>query len=164
MKTAIVFATNAGSTARAAQLLADKLPGAQLFDISKRSAIKKCNIDDFDAVIVGSPIKMGEIDRNVVFFLGENSENLAHKKCGFFIMSFFAEHRDEYLSKLFPKRLSEHAVKGSFGAVIDLQKLKGVDRLMMKSVAKKNGALPECGIDEQAIGRFAAEFTGNQRW
>lgn len=163
MKTAICYATRSGSTAQAAEILRDKIGGADLYDITKRSALKKCRLNDYDAVIVGGPVRMGELDSAAITFISENKEVIAAKKHGFFILNFFEEHTESYLKTLFPKSLAENAPVAAFGAIINMKKLKGVDRMMMKMVEKQNGAAPSPSLNVAAIERFANDFS-SMRW
>lgn len=158
MKILIAYATRSGSTAEAAALLQKKLENAELVDITKRSAQKKCRVNDYDGVIVGGPVRMGQLDSSLISFISENKEVIAAKKHAFFILNFFEEHTAEYLATLYPRSLAETGFVASFGARIDMKRLRGIDRVMMKMVEKQNGAAPSPALDLAAIDDFAARF------
>lgn len=159
MKTAIVYVTRSGSTEQAALRLAELMGGAELINISKKKAASKCDISGYDTVIIGTPIRMGQLEQNVVSFVSNNRELLEGKKLGFFILNFFTEHTEEYLETLFPTSL--RAEKASFGALLDINRLHGMDKMMMKMVIKQNGELPPAEINDEAIQIFAKAMMDN---
>lgn len=156
MKTAIVYATISGTTKKAAQMLAEQIGNCDLLDISKKRLARKCDVSAYDTVIVGTNVRMGQIDSNAIRFIGKNLELLKTKRVGFFILNFFPEYTETYLDELFPKSIE--AEKASFGAELNLSAMKAYERYLMKSVQKQKGSLPDCSLDLDAIAEFAKKF------
>lgn len=133
MKIAIAYTTKNGTTRECAEYLAHELDRFDtcLFDIEK----DKVDIDEFDAVAVGFPIRMARPVRAARDFLQKNAEALEKKPHGIFICCGFIDCFDEYAQKLKPRSLAQSAFAVScFGGSLDPKRAKGIDRLIVRAV------------------------------
>ena len=163
MKTLLVYASQSGTTAKAAALLAQRLGGCDLVDITKKKAAAHCDAAGYDAVIAGSYVRMGALAPTVVAFLDRNRAALQDRRCGLFLLGYFEEYSAQYLDKLFPRWLAGRATRGWFGGELDLARLRGFERMTMKMVERQNGALPACRLDVAAIDDFARRFRAGEK-
>ena len=154
MKTAIVFASNSGTTRKCAERLAAIIPDSELFDISRGRRFP--SVGDFGSVIVGTPVRMGQLHDNAVRFMDTNKQQLLAMPHALFVCSGFPENIHDYFENLFPLSLVQTAFwHGSLGGELELSRMGMFDRMMMKSVQKQNGCLPEMEIDYDSLGALA---------
>lgn len=72
-------------------------------------------------------------------FCRENADALSRKRVGIFLCCAFSEKVTEYTSKNFPLCLLEHAVViKAFGADARNEKMKVIDKMIMKAATKGN--------------------------
>lgn len=113
MKTLVLFASKHGCTKTAAQLLAAQLSDADLFEIAEQSSFSLAN---YDTVLIGAAIYVGQIDKALTQYLTSNQATLLQKRIGLFVCCGQAEKAMEQLGAAFPKDLVQAAVaKGYFG-------------------------------------------------
>ena len=72
MKTLIIYATKTGITEECAKTINKKIEDSTLINIQK----EKVDIKEYDFIIVGSPIRMGMIDKKIKSFLQKNRQYL----------------------------------------------------------------------------------------
>ena len=80
---------------------------------------------EYDAVILGGPVRHAKIHPAVAEYLSKYGEVLKTKKTGYFIVCGFADEAEEQITKIFPKDLREAAFDTvSFGGTLDVAKQK----------------------------------------
>ena len=95
------------------------------------------SIEEYDCIIIGSPIRMGLLDKKIKDFILRNKECLKRKITAYFICCCFQENFKTYFEQNIPKDLLEDAIAlESFGGELDFKKQKGFDKLMTKMVSK----------------------------
>ena len=159
MNTIIVYASKYGCTETCAKHLEASLTGpVTLVNINKTN-MKAGALDKYDTVILGSSIYIGSVAGKIRAFCKENMDALCRKKVGIFMCSGFPEQADEYAAKNFPPALLKHAVSvKSFGGEARLDKMKAVDKLIMKVVTK--GDYGSLQISHENIKNFIQEING----
>lgn len=156
--TLILYATKYGAAREAAQRLSDQLGGAAIHDLKAGSVP---GLEDFDTVILGSAIYAGSIRKEARTFLAAQKFELAQKRLGFYLCGISKDERT-YLKDNFPKELLEKAVAtGLFGGKFDPEKANGLERLIMKAVAKQAGFIDT--LDDEKIKQFANLFVEGGR-
>ena len=133
MKIAIIYTTKGGTTRECAGLLAEKLKS---YEVSI-SEMKDPNVDlqEFDYVLVGFPIRMGKACREARKYIKRNFDALSAKTIGFFICCGFIDCFEDYKLKVIPDVLTEKAVDIScFGGSLDHKRFKWFDRIVVKAV------------------------------
>jgi len=154
MNTLIAVAGKTGTTMRCAALLSVQLGGAQIINLE----LKTPDPADYDLIIVGSAVRMGQLHRKVRDFLARYEQALLAKPFACFVCCGFGEQAQEYLKTGFGPALLAHAcAAGSFGGEMRTEELTGMDKFLVGMVAKslkeQNKPLPT--VDMQAIARFA---------
>lgn len=157
MKTLIVYATKYGTTQKCAQTLAEALPGgAELFPLGQTAP----QLDAYDAIIIGSPIYIGMVQKPVKEFCSCHKDSLLQKKLGVFLCnSTRPEDIARVFSENFDSDLLQHAAAtGNFGGEMHREKMKLADKLIASMVAKADPTRATPSINTAAIAAFAAQF------
>ena len=93
MRILIVYASKTGTTERCAGILGQNLKDVTIINLI---AAQNEDIDKYDLIIIGSPIRMGMIDKRVKDFISKNFELLKNKKVAYFICCGFNENWKQY--------------------------------------------------------------------
>ncbi|MGL5616436.1 MAG: flavodoxin domain-containing protein [Sarcina sp.] len=153
MKTAIIYGSKSGTTEKCALKLKEKLGEVDLINILE----EKVNLQNYDNLIIGSPIRMGALMKPIKNLLVEETEMLLSKKLGIFLCNGFVEKTEEFIKANISEDLVNHAtVIMSFGGELDVDKLKGFDKFVTKIVSKNTDIKPK--ILEENIEKFVANF------
>lgn len=138
MNTVIIYSSKYGCTKDCANILKNKLSDSvTIVDINDNNT--KIELSKFDTIIIGSSIYVGSISKKIRVLCNDNIELLNKKRVGIFLCCGFSEQADKYLKSNFPSSLLENAnAIGIFGSEARLEKMKFLDKLVMKSVAKGN--------------------------
>lgn len=155
MKTLIVYSSKYGVTAETAEALKEKLKTeAQLVDIAEEKAP---DLKDFDRVVIGSSIYIGQVYKKIREYVLANQTELLTKSLGIYLCCGLPNSLDQYLSQAFPVEILDHAVTGCFGGELRKNKMKMADRMitnMMLKATAKDGTPPPQLLLEQ-IDQFA---------
>ncbi|MEG1571220.1 MAG: flavodoxin domain-containing protein [Clostridia bacterium] len=157
----IAYATKTGTTAEAAARLQAQLTllGAQVTLANLSSPTP--HLSDYDAIIVGFPIRMGQMHKLATRFLLSAHDSLMKVPLGLFCCRCGKEDLHALLSQKLGTELFSHAMQvASFGGEIILEKQKGMDRWITKSMMASSmlAKMNPSGIDHQSISAFAAAF------
>lgn len=153
MKTLILYASTYGFTQDCAQTLKENLNGeTRIVNINKNPIP---SLDDFDTVLIGGSIYMGQIQKKIKQYCLANEDALKKKKLGFFISCGAAENYDDYFKTSFPEMLLEKAVAvENFGGEMRPDKMnffhKFISNMVEKS-ADKNNTPPMKPLPEKII-------------
>jgi len=136
MSVLIIYATKYGCSEKCAKLVSKKIIGdVELINISKSQVI---DLSKYDKIIIGGPIYMGMMNKNIVKFCNENIDILKAKKLGFFICSMFAgDKAQDEMKRSFPIDLQNIAISMKlFGGDMNIYKMNFLDKLIAKMVKK----------------------------
>ena len=151
MKTLIIYASKTGTTEKCAEEINRQLKDSKMVNILNKTE----DINEYDLIIVGTPIRMGMIDKKIKKFLINNIENLKSKKVAYFICCGFNENWKSYYEQNIPKDLLDTAIiYDTFGGEMDIQKQKGFDKFITKMVSKNIDKNKEIKILNENIDRF----------
>jgi menaquinone-dependent protoporphyrinogen oxidase len=150
MKTIIIYATKYGFTQKCVENLKEKIKGpVDVVNIKEPVEIK---LSEYNQVIIGGPIYIGKMQKEIKEFCDTHVETLRNKRVGLFITCGFLDNFSEHLKNSFPNRLLDVAmVKKCFGGEINITKMKFLDRLLTKMVIKmvaKEGKEPPKMLEE----------------
>lgn len=155
LKILIIYASKTGTTEKCAKNLGTKMENAKVINIYNQTE----NIDNYDLIIIGSPIRMGMVDKKVKRFLIENKEQLKLKKTAYFICCGFNENYQKYYEQNIPKELLDSAiVYDTFGGELDIEKQNGFDKFIIKMVSKSIDGNREIKILDENIDRFVEKL------
>lgn len=140
METLIVYAGNTGSTEKTADIVSQKLKNVKLVNLLQEDP----DISKFDLVVIGSNVRFGRLHKKARNFIAKNKKILLEKKAAYYICCGFPEKQKEYFENSIPKELLDKAViYDSFGGELDLEKQKGIDKLIVKMVDKATNGKKE---------------------
>lgn len=160
MKTLIIYATQYGSTKRAAERIAAILGDCDVKNIAK----EPFDLSIYDRVLVGSNIRMGTVDRKIRRLLLAQIGTLLQKELGLFLCCAFYGQADAYLQSNVPAQLLAHAkATAALGGELDMHKLRGFDKIVGKMVRKADhdqGILRTFSLQEDKIDAFVQTLQG----
>lgn len=158
-KRMIVYASKTGTTKDCALELQSYLGQADMYDL--RHGIPYVT-DDYDTVILGSSIRMGNIQRRAKKFIVQNKVALFRVDLGLFICNGAIDSSDDLFEANIPPGLLRHAsVISSFGGDCSLEKQRGLSRLILKkfmTAASQIKGFKEPHVMHGVIRRFAQEI------
>ncbi|MDG5813489.1 flavodoxin domain-containing protein [Chitinispirillales bacterium ANBcel5] len=145
MKLLIAYASASGSTSQIAQCIAETM-GKQEHITAEAKSVKEVKAtEQYDAIILGSAIRMGRPLKEMVTFASKRATVLQTKKVAIFAVCMAPQNDNPesqkdastYLEpiKQFVKPVSEKLFAGK----IDPQKLKLFPRLVLKAVKAPTG-------------------------
>jgi len=153
MKTLLVYSSKYGCTEKCAEILAEKLSGETRLINLKMD--KNPDLSGYDSVVVGGPVYIGKINKEVKSFCAKNLDLLRRRRQGLFICCMAeGEQAEDELDAAFPKELLETAIaKDYFGGEFMVTKMNSMDRLIVKKIAKTEKDVSNILTDR--IERFA---------
>ena len=141
MKTLILYASTDGYAENCAKSLATELGGQT--DIVNIGKAEPSSLAGHDAVILGSSIYMGQINKKLKEYMDSHIAELRAKRLGLFLCSGLPENLEQNYSQNFPQELLDAAIaRQYFGGVLDKSKMSLGHKMitkMMESVNKKEG-------------------------
>jgi len=157
MKTAIIYISRHGTTETVSQQIKDQLAGA--IDIIDLKTSKKIALTEYDRVILGGSIHMGQVHKKTKAFIEKNLEELLQKELGLFLCCMEqGEKAKEQYELAFPEKLRDHALVNSFmGFEYLLEKMGFLEKKMVKKITGKENSFSK--IDEDAIQEFVSHFS-----
>ncbi len=138
-KILITYASKAGSTAETAARMGELLAG-QNAQVDVLPVDKVGDLSAYQAVVLGSAIRMGQLLPEVVKFVEANQAVLQQKSFNVFFLCMTlekdtSENRQTVSAYLEPVRaLVKPASEGMFAGVMDPKKISLLERLMMKAM------------------------------
>lgn len=159
MKGIIVYATKYGCTERAAKLLKSKL--SDDFDMADLKNGQVPELSSYDTVILGSPVYMGRMLKEMTDYMQQNVDVLKNKKLGLFLCAGENDpvKKKELLDTVFPRELSSHAFATEiFGGELDLKNVNAFMRFMLRvCIGIKEGYST---LSEEKIDSFSKAVVG----
>ena len=155
MKIAIVYVSKYGTTEKVAASIAEKLTEnneVELFALNKNA---NPNVNDFEVVIIGTPIYAGQAAKKIKAFCQTNETVLLQKKTGLFIcgMEVDKDKIDSELKNAYSEVLQKSAVATAFlGGAFLFERMNFFERLIIKKIAKTTTSVQR--IEEEAINKF----------
>ncbi|MDR2040309.1 MAG: flavodoxin domain-containing protein [Bacteroidales bacterium] len=159
MKTAIIFYSKRGTTAKIAGLIANELKNNEDVALISLKSDKNPDIQEYDKVILGTPIYAGNPAKRMVNFYSMNENILMQKELGLFVCGMIPEKEKEIeeLNNAYPKALLDHAkATGYLGGEFLWEKMNFFERLVIKKISKSNQSVSK--IDFKAVETFAREM------
>jgi len=134
MKSLIVYATKYGATKTIAEGIASSMGNADLYDAGSD---EKIMLNDYDCVVLGSPLTAGSIRKEIKRFISEHTVALQSKRLGIFLSGLQESDEEKYFTQNFPKELLDRtAVRAFLGGVFDPKKCGFLERKLIKLAAK----------------------------
>ena len=112
MSTLIAYASKSGAAQKCAELLSERIPSSQVYDLSQGTP----DLAGFDTVILGSGVRASKIYKPLTKFMEENLNTLLTKKVAIYLCNSLPNSFQDYIERNFPSKLVQNAVSVlSFG-------------------------------------------------
>ena len=149
MKTLIIYASTYGYTKECVEKLKELINGEVNITNIKTDDVP--SIDEFDNIIIGGSIYMGQIHKKLKEYCTINLNQLLNKKIALLLCCGLPENFDETIKNCFPNELLETAIsKECFGGELRTEKMslahKMITGLMQR--ASKPGRPETMGMPE----------------
>lgn len=157
-KILIVYGTKTGTTEECTNILYKKIKGD--IDVINLRDKHDFDLDNYDYIIIGTPIYAGMINTRVKNFCFIYEDILVHKKLAFFTCGLSKpEEALASLSKaISPKLISQAKVVGHFGGELRPDKLKFFMKFVVKQMTKNKTI--ESKLNKTAIEEFCQKISG----
>lgn len=140
-KTAILYATIDGHTLKISNAIVSVFKKnnlhIDLFPINNFDG----NISNYEKIIIGSSIRYGVHNEQVIAFINSNKQLLETKKTAFFSVNLVARKPEKnkpdtnpYMIKFFKKITWKPTIKIVFAGMLDYKKYKPFDRFMIQFI------------------------------
>ncbi|HNW51472.1 MAG TPA: flavodoxin domain-containing protein [Prolixibacteraceae bacterium] len=156
MRTAIVYASKHGTTAKVAENIQKMLPlgEAVLLNLADNKTIE---FHLFDRILIGSSVYAGSIQPKARKFVAQNMVDLLQKEVGIFVCCMFFEKANEQIEKGFPEVLRKHArsIKHMGGEFL-FDEMNMIERFLVEKITGKKSTVHN--IDDEKIREFIVEI------
>ena len=141
MKTIIIYSSTYGYAKDCASELSKQLKGEVLLLNLSTDTIP--SINEFDNVVIGGAIYMGQISKKIKAYCTSNADLLKNKRVGLFICCCLPENVEKNIKNAFPEELLKKAISVEFfGGELRIEKMKFAHKVLtglMQKVAIKDG-------------------------
>jgi menaquinone-dependent protoporphyrinogen oxidase len=158
MKTAIIYTSKHGTTAKVAQMIAERLAGNQVSIIDLKND-KHPDVNSFDGIILGTSIYASASSKTMQRFCKDSVETLKQKRLALFVCGMEPDKvkQQQELANACPQELYEHAVSECFaGGEFLFEKMNFFERVVIKRIAKTDKSVSQ--IKEDEIDRLVTEY------
>ena len=156
MKTAIIYASNHGTTEKVARRLQQGLgeDKAQLFNLKKNRNI---DLAGFDRIILGGSIHAGSIQKRVKKFMEGSRPELLERDLRLYLCCMDEDRASVQFDQAFPEILRNHASsKKIMGGEFNFERMNFIEKAMIKKIAGVDQSVSK--IDEGQIQELLEEM------
>ena len=135
MKVLIAYASRNGVTKKCAEMLSSFLPSPierDVVDLCKNTP----DLCGYDAVVIGGAVRGARFDKRIQAFFKANKKELSSLPFAVYICCGFSHRYEEYRDILIPRGLSVSLGVHHFGGELKPDKLRGFDKLVVRSMRK----------------------------
>jgi len=128
-------------------------------------------LDDYDAVIIGAPIHMGNYPRYLKKFVVKHVEQLNNMPCAFFTVCMAINSQQEqsrqvattYKNKFMQQTHWHPNLTATFAGAVKYTQYNLITRYIMKKIAQKEGGSTDTSIDHEytdwgTVANFTTQF------
>ncbi|WP_160720115.1 flavodoxin domain-containing protein [Isachenkonia alkalipeptolytica] len=135
MKTLIAYRTKYGTTRKAAEKIAKRLPGeVDLLDLKEEKVSDVCI---YDVILIGASVYGGNIQREVRSFFDQHREDLIVRPYGLFIAAGNTLEVERNYRVYVGKTIYDYAkIKEHIGYSYDFSKMNFFEKTIIKKVSK----------------------------
>jgi menaquinone-dependent protoporphyrinogen oxidase len=158
MKTAIIYTSKHGTTAKVTQMIAGRLSSNQMSIIDLKKE-KHPDVNSYNRIILGTSIYAGASSKAMQHFCKKNLETLKQKRLALFVcgMELDVTKQQQELANAYPQELYKYAVSKCFaGGEFQFEKMNFFERAIIKRIAKTDKSVSQ--IREKDIEKFVADI------
>lgn len=133
MKILIIYSTKGGVSKECANMLYGKLAGSfevSVYDINDTPP----SPEGFDVAVIGGSVRFGKLNKRLKTYLKMHAQALSRINTALFICCGFTDSFEDYAAMQFPKQLVPSLGVHFFGGELKPQKLKGIDKWIVKTL------------------------------
>jgi menaquinone-dependent protoporphyrinogen oxidase len=153
MKTAIIFMSKHGTTAKISENIKTELVNdeVQIFNLKEN---KPNDLNKFEMIIIGGSIHAGSMHTKLRKFITSNMNILLSKKIALFLVCMDkTEKRTKQFNIAFPAELRKKSIANGFmGGEFCFDKMNFVEKAIIKKISGKSENVSE--LDEEALEDF----------
>jgi len=156
MRTAIIYASNHGTTESVARKIQQGLgeDKAQLFDLKKN---KKFDLSGFEQVILGGSIHAGSVQKRIQKFVDNHRPKLLEKRLGLYLCCMDEDRAQSQFDNAYPDILRSHAIsKKIMGGEFRFDRMNFIEKAMIKKIAGVDQSVSK--IQEDKIHEMITEM------
>ena len=131
MKLLIAYVSKTGSSRFCAELIAKELSEKAAVDLVDLDE-KLPALEDYDAAIIGGPVRLGFFPKVLRKFIKNNKTRLSEMPCAVFFCCGISRNAEEYSETLIPRSFKPSLEVRHFGGELKPQKAKGFDRIFIR--------------------------------
>ena len=155
MNILIAYSSGYGATQEISEKIGSILAQEPSFLITVDGIEKVTQVENFDALILGSSVRAGQALANITDFLALHRRELGRKKISLFLVCLMAncpagreKVEQEYLNPIYRKYPElNYVCSQSFGGKIDFDKLNPVMQMLMERVLEHTGISTHGSVD-----------------
>ena len=133
LKILILYATRGGATKQCCEILVERLQNVHEITLANcKDSLPSPT--EFDAVILASSVRMGQINKTLKKYIKEHKEALSKMPTAVGLCCGFPRQFEEYVETQFPKTLVCSLGYHLFGGELKPEKLHGMDKLIVRMV------------------------------
>ncbi|MBQ8850299.1 MAG: hypothetical protein IJ011_08225 [Clostridia bacterium] len=134
MNILIVYSTHGGVTKKCAEMLAAELEEQNSITFADARNGEIPSPEGFDVVVLGSAIRMENMDRKIKKYVRDNLSALNEMSCAVYFCCGLTKLFKEYSETLLPKKFEPSLGFHLFGGELKPDKLSGVDKLIVMAM------------------------------
>ncbi len=156
MKTAIVYATQHGTTEKVARMISELASDSTVLINLRKS--RDINPDDFDRIIIGGSIHAGKIQKKVRKFCEKHFQQLNAKPLGLYLSCMEENEKAKVqFETAFAEPLRNHAMSCKLtGGEVMIDRMNFIEKFMMKKIGGITESVSK--IKEDKIKELASEM------
>lgn len=154
MKILVAYTSRTGTVEKCVGMLCEKLKAKCEVEICDMRQDTASSPENYDAVVLGSSVRMGRISKQVKGYLKNNLETLNNMPCAFFMCCGLPDDFDDYIDINLPRDFDPSHGKYCFGGELKPKNAKGFDRFVVGAMRRSirehdfedgdyDGSLPE---------------------
>lgn len=153
MRILIAYTTRTGTTKECVERLCRELDGLTVDTARLDEEIP--NLDDYDIVVLGSPVRFGKLPKTTAAYLKEHEDALCEKPHALFLCCGLAHEYEYYVERLYSDALRATAISVmNFGGTLDYKGQRWWEKLLIHAI---RSSIRENEIED---GEYTPEFPG----
>lgn len=131
MNKILLYTSKTGSTKKCAEYIVNDR-SVEMHDITSFNG----SLDDYDTIILGSPVYIGQIAKVMTEFIKANEDLLLNKELIIYLCSMNQDTYEEMINLNFSEEIRNHANIVNVGGAYYFDKLNWFKRFVVKKLAK----------------------------
>jgi menaquinone-dependent protoporphyrinogen oxidase len=131
MKTLILYKSKKGMTKKLAELVSQELKSAALYNLNDFNG----ELNDYEKIIIGSPVYIGKIDKQIKKFIDLNFPSLKTKSTRFFLCGMNYDNTQDVVGLNFSAEQAKTFKIDYIGGAYNFEKLNFLQKFIIKKVS-----------------------------